>query len=424
MPPRPSFWRISYLPSLRLAGAIIVSCPRMPAGEMAAAVRDGGRAGARHQKEVPRLHSVHAISAGSSSTVLVEDVADQRRPGALARRQRRALVALKASCGRSRGGRPDDQDALGGCNRGSRWRAGRRCAGPRISMPVPAPDISTSSTSTSESFSTIPAESGICSSARMQEAADARAVRRLGEDRRAGGHRARRAGWLPRDSRLRRVTPLLQVDLLAVLAAEHFHGVAGARLGQRFGDGRVLRSPWPTVSTRGRDDRLRRHPQAAENQAAAPATSEAGHEKRRDQPAAAKPAGLWRPGNRRRRSGSGAVNCSPSTTTTVTLSLPPARLAASISSFTAASGSPAWRSTRGRISAEGTWSLRPSLHSSSALSGSKGMRGTSMKSGSSGACSSEPDVAEDLVAARMAHGLRFAQFAGCPRARRRANGRG
>ena len=47
-----------------------------------------------------------------------------------------------------------------------------------------------------------------------------------------------------------------------------------------------------------------------------------------------------------------------------------------------------------------------------------------MKSGIVGRMLFRPDVAEHLVAARMAHGLGFAQLAGCLRARPPANGRG
>ena len=87
----------------------------------------------------------------------------------------------------------------------------------------------------------------------------------------------------------------------------------------------------------------------------------------------------------------GAVNCSPSTITTVTLSLPPARLALRSARATARLGiarMPLHRSRESPPTAPGRSARR--CTAAARYRGSNGIRCTSMKSGSSGACSSEP----------------------------------
>ena len=81
------------------------------------------------------------------------------------------------------------------------------------------------------------------------------------------------------------------------------------------------------------------------------------------------------------------------------------------------------RSTASRISADATWSLRPSLHSSSALSGSNGNAHDLDEIGVVGRVLFRADIAKHLVAARMAHGFGLGQLAGVLALARPANGR-
>ena len=74
MPPRPSFWRISYLPSLRPAGAITSSlripAPRRFGGGLLAGVRRLGSV----QESVARPHVFHGDAGRQFQRALIEQV--------------------------------------------------------------------------------------------------------------------------------------------------------------------------------------------------------------------------------------------------------------------------------------------------------------------------------------------------------------
>ena len=102
------------------------------------------------------------------------------------------------------------------------------------------------------------------------------------------------------------------------------------------------------------------------------------------------------------------MNCSPSTITTVTLSLPPALIGGLDQLARRRFGIARVPLHSLANPSEGTWSLRPSLHSSRAESGSNGDPPHLDEVGVVRRMLLGADVAKDLVAARVAHRLGLA----------------
>ncbi len=96
---------------------------------------------------------------------------------------------------------------------------------------------STFSISTPELISTMPAESGTCASPAMRNPLKRASLNIFRDHRRPAAERPARAGpRLTRHAAAQRHAAL-ETHLLAILAGLHLHGIAGARFGQRRGDG-------------------------------------------------------------------------------------------------------------------------------------------------------------------------------------------
>ena len=348
MPPRPSLWRISYLPSLaagRRDHCCLLYPPTAPVGGQA------DTPGYRFCCLSCRRQS----PAARSSAVLFETFSDQRRPRPLARRHARALVPPESHCARS-----------------------RACDGPRISMPsrqavvdgvgaqhraAAAADLDPDARALH--LHVVDLHVGIVEHdprrkrhlriGQNAEAADPRALHASPRSRPARRSPAPRAGSPPAARGCAACTPSFSRTCSSIFAAGHFHGVARHApppAPPRYSD--VPRRP----RTLRFDHHRRRRPEASRRttRPLPPATV---------QPA--KNSGAAHQRNRRRQasrtSAAGAANCSPSTITTVTLSLPPAAIGrvdqlAHRRLRIAAHAAPPSAGSR----ADATWSLSPSLH--------------------------------------------------------------
>ena len=109
--------------------------------------------------------------------------------------------------------------------------------------------------------------------------------------------------------------------------------------------------------------------------------------------------------------GGGAVKRSPSTTSTVTLSLPPAALALAISSWTASVGIAGVALHHGQDFRRRDLVAEPVAAQQQRARRIEGNRLHFDEIGVVGRVLFAAHVAEDLVAARMAHGLAFFEFA-------------
>src|SRR5713226_1912598 len=129
MPPRPSLWRISYLPILRLAGAIIVG----PRARLYRLRYDGRAALASVDREVYSTGSASSVppwaGRGLGDEILaaqdvriarhlqdisLDHILQQRGLGSVARRDTRTLISLNHIVREPRRGRAQNEDALGG----------------------------------------------------------------------------------------------------------------------------------------------------------------------------------------------------------------------------------------------------------------------------------------------------------------------
>ena len=336
IPPRPSFWRISYLPSFRPAGAIIFPCPAFPCPDRGAAL--GSR-----RKFLDRTVS-RSVPGSSSSAFPSNDVAGQRRPRPVAGRDARSLVAQNGVVRKPRGRRAGDQHPFRQAvvNRIADQRRAGRARESRLPMPAPV------NLRVVDLHRRI-IEHDSCRKGQRSvgidpETAHAGALHVVRHNRRPAAQWRGAQNGLARHQAVQSHSAL-QPHLLAIFADPHIARCRpdGLRPWPGRWSNRLLpRSP-PEVrgeSTTGAGAHSPRENQAIAAAATRPYTKSAPRLTNRPEPGS---------------SGSvnaGAVNWSPSTTTTVTLSLPPARLAASISSSAAWCGSPAFVSTARRISIE------------------------------------------------------------------------
>ena len=168
MPPRPSLWRISYLPILRLAGAIIAASA-LRAGRPPAACVRAGHCASRTASSMSERHVY---------TVLFEDVIHQRRAAPSRAATPAPLFRRKALCeihGRDapESARPRRRNRGWYCRPGRHFRRrGIRFRSPRPKFPYrrfPLPNYS----------ARLPAESGVCASRQNPEAAAAARLSRL-----------------------------------------------------------------------------------------------------------------------------------------------------------------------------------------------------------------------------------------------------